>query len=707
MEEERLTVSVPLSNGKTRNISVKAAVWNAMDDAAREEALKEARQVIVNQHAQKLVAAQDSVTPGGGEGFFAKARSTMDEFARNYTGGLDDYVGAAASYIPALNGGEKPLDGLPFFERRDALRAARDMQAERIPQWLDNTASLAGVLTMGAGPKAGMLRGPKDALTFGGVVGGAAGVGNSEATTVGGVVGDGAIGAGVGAGVGLAADLALDKVVGGTFRRTLGAPDSNIAFHAQERLGIPPSVGSIGNEMAASLENSFARSPTAPISAMLPVPGRSAMRTQNTQRRLLDEALQREVTDPMRPPGYAPNRTPDDVDQFAKDQAARTRERFSEETNRMETDYRRLVPEGTPVNITNSRALPGDLRAAHRGPNVWQAAQKDIDFLNSADMYTVDTVLAKQLTTKLRNAAKELGRAEGQLAKLDPGDPQAAKLGATVKKWEAAIDDINREIYENEGPAFQALRDMRSTIGANTERGGLMGAEAKLLYGRVSQEMAAAADRIRPGAGDEFLRMTAREREMIPAKKLLDKIESAGSNYAALKAAARSGDWRKIDVLLENAIPEEKLALQADLVDLLGRGPKTEFDAGTFEKNWFNMSDSAKAKLFDGNPEGLAVAETLAEVAKNFTERGKMDWHSNSPAGVGLMAFFGAAAASPSKLVSFLTLVTGSERALVSEAMAKAVAGERTALGDLMRKALVQYAATEGKSRLDERMGPQ
>ena len=134
--------------------------------------------------------------------------------------------------------------------------------------------------------------------------------------------------------------------------------------------------------------------------------------------------------------------------------------------------------------------------------------------------------------------------------------------------------------------------------------------------------------------------------------------------------------------------------MQADLIDMLGWKSGQDFAAGVFQRNWHDMPEAAKARLFDGNPEGRALADTLAEVASDFAGRAAMDNHSNTAAASGLMAFLGAAVASPGKVVTFLTTVTGLERVVVSEAMAKAVAGERTALGDMLRRAAMNYAGT-------------
>lgn len=700
------TVPVTIEHaGRSVTFDVPKAQWDALGAEGQEQQIRNIRVQLAGEALRK------------GPGYGPEPGSIRDrmsavssEFTRNYTGGLDAYAGAAVTGIPFLNREGAPLNGLDFWERRDAIRASQDMQSDAIPDWLDNTVSLAGAVGIGAGPLAKSIHGAKNATVAGATIGGMEAVGHSEATNLPDLFTDAGIGTTLGAGAGLGAELLLDKVLGETARTVFADPGGNspIAYHAQQRLGLPPSVGSIGNDLAASIENSFARSPSAAVSAA--VPGRSALGLVQEQQALLEGSLAERVTDPMRGSSGA-SRTPDQLNETLRTTAELASDRLGGKINALEADFERAVPAGTPVNIENTRALPGDMRAEHSARELWEAAQREIDAMNANDLYMVDTVLGNKLLNDKALLAQQLGGVEGQLRMLNSGSPeaveQAARLRATAENLRDQIDAKDEEIFANMGPAFKAAREQRNLAGQDTQRPGLTGRTAKQYYGRVNEDLAAAAERVRPGAGDEMRKMFAQESEMITDRRVLDKIADRDGNYARFAGAVRAGRWDELDVILNNMDPDLRPALQADLMDMLGRGRGKEFDAGTFRRNWFEMSDAAKQKLFDGNPEGLAVAETIAEVALDLTNRGRMDWHSNTPAGVGLMAFFGAAIASPRGLVKFLAVTGVAERAFVSEALAKAVAGERTQMGALLRRAAIAWAASEAPTSSDLQEGVQ
>jgi hypothetical protein len=634
-------------------------------------------------------------------------REAGDEFVRNFTGGLNELAGAAGTY--ANFSGEDLFEGMDFWERRDAIEMAQDMQAEEyLPEWVDDTASLAGVLGLGGGPTLlkTAIQGTKAAATTGAVTGGLEAFGNSNAQDLPGVLKDTAIGAGAGAVVGGGADFLLDRIIGGAARKAFANENSTEAFDALETLGIPPSVGAIGNRTATTLENAFAESPVSGVlgrglDSMRVVPGTSSSLKQQMQQEALDRALGDKVTSRMVAPGDQIAQTDSAMAPYLRGVAQENVARGRKEMGDMEDAFALSVPPSTPVNISNTRRAPGEFRAAGESERLAEAAEGEVNTILRNPRKPVDTAKDAKLNADLRKVEADIARAEGQLSALPPGAPQSLRLRATVDRLNKVRAKTAGLIDENKGPTWKALRQERSFIGSNLTDGSfarLSSRDDNALYSAISRDLERAAARVGgPKGRTDFRNMTRREREIYASEALIKPMtttKGAASNVPAIKAALLKGNDAELTALMSRLTPEESGTFRANALHMLGRNTKDDpFVPSQFSGNWQRMTPEAKTTLVP-DPEQRVLIEAIAKVSDSFTARGMASNRSNSASAGGVMAFLGASVASPDKVLPFLVAAGGVDRLVASRALAEAVAGKPTNLGQLVRRATVNIAAS-------------
>jgi hypothetical protein len=675
----------------------------------REARVAGAAKRLNDQEAQTGVSSMLSDTGLGGtvKSALRGIDEAGDEFARNFTGGLTELAGAGASYLNFTD--EDPFEGMDFWERRDAIELAQDNEAEAyLPGWVDDTASVVGALGMGGGPALvkRVIQGPKAAATVGATVGALEGAGNSNAQNLSDLFQDALIGGGVGGAVGAGSDLLLDKVVGGTARKVFADENSASRFDELEALGIPPSVGAIGNRNAATLENAFAESPVTAtlgrtMDAIPLVPGRSASGKQQLQVEALERALGDKVTSNMVAPGDAIAQTDSALAPYLRDVAQQNVDRGIKERGDLEAAFSTMVPPSTPVNISNTRRAPGEFVRGGESARLSEAAQGEVDTILRNPRKPVDTAKDAKLNTDLRKIEADIARAEGQMSALPPGDPQALRLRATVDRLNKTREKTLGLIDENKGPTWRALRQERSFIGSNLTDGSfarLSSRDDNALYSAITRDLERAAAKVGgPKARTNFRNMTRREREIYASEALIKPLttqKGAAGNVPFLKAAIIKGNDAEYDALVSRLTPEEMGTFRANALHMLGRNTKDDpFVPSQFSGNWQRMSPEAKNKLVP-DPQQRALIEAISGVSDSFTARGMASNRSNSANAAGVMAFLGAAVANPAKIIPFLATAGGIDRVVVSRAMAEAVAGRPTQLGQLVRRATMNAVAS-------------
>lgn len=687
---------VTLSDGRTFSLP---GYGSLTPDQQSQRLAQLERQLRVATAAQRVGEANDGYRTG--VGVLDSATEAFDEFRRNADFGLGDYAGAAGSYIDSYfaDPGADPMEGLGFLERRDALRMAQDQDAEEfLPGFVDDTASLAGVLASPGGLyKAGL----KPALAGGALIGGLEGLGNSEGENLTDVAVDTAEGSALGTAVGGLSDLFLSKIVGGGARKLFAEENSGQRFDELETLGIPPSVGAIGNRNAAGLENAFAESPVSGtlgrvLDATGIVPGTSASLKQQQQVEALDRALGEKVTSSMVASGDQIAQTDSALAPYLREVAQNNLARGKDEISNLEATFLPKVPRNTPVNITRTRGIPQAMLANNNSADLAERTQSEIDTILKNKRTPVNTTRDAQLNGALGRIDGQLGQIDSQLAAMsDKSTPQAKALMRTREKLVQDRQKTLTLIDNNKGPAFAALREDRNMIGANVGEG-LANRDSSMLYSAITRDLETAAARVGgPNARKAFRDMTRREREIFLSAELIKPLatqKGAAGNIPYLKAALMKGNDAELDALMSRLNPSELGTFRANALHMLGRNTKDDpFVPSQFAGNWQRMTEDAKAKLVP-NPQQRALVEAVAGVAESFTARGMASNRSNSANAAGVLAFMGASVANPAKIMTFLTSVGGVDRVVASRALAEAVAGKPTNLGQLVRRAIMRTA---------------
>ena len=502
-------------------------------------------------------------------------------------------------------------------------------------------------------------------------------------------------------GLGVGTDLALRggaNVVQRVFGPEGGVPASAKAYEAQEALGITPSIGSVGGPTASSLENAFAEAPVvAAISGAMP--GRSAAQIQRSQREALEGALPQQVTDPLRGGNSGPMNDAElaaEVGQLADTVAGR----YRGDIDAIEDNIGNMVPPGTPVPMGPIRRVPGDLEKDFRGANVRKPVEENIKRLEDAPGLPVNVQRAQKLEAdkaRLQGQNEQISQQISRLRASD-GDPKQIKsLERQLAKNDTAIGRVDKQIFSNTGRPFQSVRDERTDLGVGLDSSeGLNKYARSALYDPTTRAMETAVANVRgPKGRAEFRAYMQAEKEIYDklgiVKPYQDRTNSA--LITPVRNMITKGNWEELDAIVLRATPEEADALRGNLIDMLGRNTAQEaFQPATFATRWRSMPQEAKDLLFQGNLEGLAIAEAVAETAEDFVARGRQANRSNTAATAGVIAGLAAGVSAPAKIIPFLMSATGIERAVVSEAMAKAVAGKPTELGTLMRRAVAAQA---------------
>jgi hypothetical protein len=387
--------------------------------------------------------------------------------------------------------------------------------------------------------------------------------------------------------------------------------------------------------------------------------------------------------------------------QYLRDVAQTNLSRGKQEIKDLETAFQSRVPPDTPVNISNTRNAPGEFRRGGESERLATSAQGEVDKIMANPRKPVDTAKDAKLNTDLRRVEADIARAEGQLSALPLGSPQRLRLDATVKRLNQSRNKTLALIDANKGPTWRALRQERSFIGKNTDPesfASLSTRDDNALYGAISRDLERAASRVGgPKGRTDFRNMTRREREIYASAELIkpfSTVEGAARNVPAVKAALLKGNDAELDALMSRLTPEEAGTFRANALHMLGRNTKDDpFVPSQFSGNWQRMTPEAKTKLVP-DPQQRALVEAIANVSDSFTARGMASNRSNSASAAGVMAFLGASIASPDKILPFLVTAGAVDRVVASRALAEAVAGKPTQLGQLVRRATVNAAAS-------------
>jgi hypothetical protein len=187
----------------------------------------------------------------------------------------------------------------------------------------------------------------------------------------------------------------------------------------------------------------------------------------------------------------------------------------------------------------------------------------------------------------------------------------------------------------NETMPYQALRELRSKVGSmldNALVSDIPTGELKLLYGALSKDMEAAANKA--GAGQEFARQnTYYAARMQRIESVLDKVigkdrlpEDVFKSFMPTDPDAAN----KVRAVMRSLAPDERQVVSQAVVNRLGRAtPGKQNDVGdvfsseTFLTNWNRLSPGAKSQLFpDSKMRG--DLDALAGVSTNLREGSKV-----------------------------------------------------------------------------------
>lgn len=223
-----------------------------------------------------------------------------------------------------------------------------------------------------------------------------------------------------------------------------------------------------------------------------------------------------------------------------------------------------------------------------------------------------------------------------------------SEIGKTlgVSKWAKIADEL-----EGDGLTWEAVRALRSDIGkslgkmtgplADVDQGRL-----KLLYGKLSDDLASAAKGVSPEAGKAWGRAnqfySARQGRIETALKDVLKADTPEKAYSAVIALTKKdsprGSVRKLS-LLKKSMPEgDWNDFAATVVSKLGEAKKGQqnaegsaFSANTFMSNWNDMTGEAKLLISGGLDKGVATElDALARVVGRFKAAGGEKNFSNT-----------------------------------------------------------------------------
>lgn len=194
---------------------------------------------------------------------------------------------------------------------------------------------------------------------------------------------------------------------------------------------------------------------------------------------------------------------------------------------------------------------------------------------------------------------------------------------------------------------YQAIRELRSKVGAMLDDAlvtGIPGGELKQVYGALSKDLEAAANKA--GAGKEFARQNDYYRaRMARIEGVLEKVigkdklpEDIFKSFMPTDPDAAN----KVRSVMRSLPPEERLVVSHAVVNRLGRaspgrqlGPNDDlplFSSETFLTNWNRLSPGAKSQLFE-DPKTRKAVDTLAGAAAEVRESGKVFSNPSGTAG--------------------------------------------------------------------------
>lgn len=674
----------------------------------------------------------------------SKLEAGLREFGVNALMGIPDYISAAATGIPgAVRDPESAaaLDGLDFWQRRDASRAARDTtrEASGLSRRADNLWSLAGVIgslpLLGGG--GGVVRAGTSvpgrlagATRAGAIEGAISGVGDSDAQSLPGLFEDAAMGAGVGAGFGTALQGGAEGIAAttrGMYARAPGDPrgSSLEAYNRQTELGLRPTPGSIGNEAASSLEQSLAQMPFNPSSAVasaisrIPGAGRWYSARQGLQENLgrPEQWVIDETQAYLANPGA---RTQNIAEFNAQTQGGLegASAGLSAERNALGQQLDQVVPPGSPTPVTPVEAVPGDLRAQYRGADLISDARSEVSRLNkNPRVGAVYSGLDQQLRAQMATIQYDLWQRGQQLSAIqnyraaitDPVvgaqlDRQIASMQAGIQTVQGDLQRVQGQWLDNQGVAFQAARDWRSGIGSRLEHSaGLDAGVKKQLYRAGSDALEQGAEAYGgKAARDEVARVNRDFKANYADDQIVQDFLTKGptQNYPKLERAFLKGDTETLRALEARMSPDDWGNVRGNIIHHFGAKPNdpTGFDLTRFKQKWEALSPDGKAILAP-DPESRAVLDSLAAIADDVQAQLSARNHSRTAV---QGSVFGSLAVKAGTFIKFAARMTATDLAFASDMTTKAIAGKPDELQAFLRRALLTEVTRGDEPREEE-----
>lgn len=299
----------------------------------------------------------------------------------------------------------------------------------------------------------------------------------------------------------------------------------------------------------------------------------------------------------------------------------------------------------------------------------------------------VDTHIPKDMVVEAPNTVRFIGELTQEFA-----DKPAMLQQLGLNKFSRLADDMQG------GLSWNAMKDLRSSVGRaiGSKSGPLEGldkAQLRQVYGKLTEDMAAAAKQAGPKANAAWNR--ANKHYAAGARRIegaLDKTIKADSPERAFeafvnmtKADRASSDVHRMRTIKKSMPKEEWDRVSASIIDRLGKAPAGQqnaagevFSPGKFLTEWNKMSPEAKSTLL--SPSARNQLDKLARVSEGVKKANAERNFSNTGTVETWLAIVFGMGVSP---VTTATAVGGanlSARALTSERFLKAA--NRAARGD-------------------------
>lgn len=224
-----------------------------------------------------------------------------------------------------------------------------------------------------------------------------------------------------------------------------------------------------------------------------------------------------------------------------------------------------------------------------------------------------------------------------------------------------AVEMVAPALQRPGGLTYQAIKDLRTTIGEKVDTGFLpadtSGAELKRIYGGLSEDLGNAVKTLGgPRASTAFETANAMARAKAQYLEKLDKVvgpktRSDEGIFGTLQRMAGKGDSADIQTLdlARRAVPAEAWKSVAhSVISRLGRDGEGKFSPSLFVRDYGDLSQQGRRILFHSVGGGKLVPflNDIAEVSSAYKQAGKLGNPSGSAGHGGMLAAFGAAAAS-------------------------------------------------------------